>query len=114
MSEEQPGNGIFSEEFRPTWYLLAIPGITVGLTILVSLFMYVSNRMKKKVSHEPMETRKSLPHIHLAVEETIEHDEQLPPMTTEETMDYLNAEFAASRPSVSFLEARRSSAVIIE
>ena len=27
--------GIFSEEFRPCWYLVAIPGVTIALTLIV-------------------------------------------------------------------------------
>ena len=27
--------GIFSEEFRPCWYLVSIPGVTIALTLIV-------------------------------------------------------------------------------
>ena len=39
---------IWSEDFLGTWLLLSIPGITIGLTIVVALMVSLVKYCKKK------------------------------------------------------------------
>ena len=106
MSQKQGGAAIFSEEFRSTWYLLAIPGITIGLTVITYLSIYLHKKIirakaaKEAHATETFEERKD------------QYEEPLPEIQID--CFTLDNELLASRPSVSFLEARRSSAVVIE
>ena len=44
--------GIFSEEFRPCWYLVSIPGITIACTLLVVGVMKLARNYLATVSPE--------------------------------------------------------------
>lgn len=110
LQENGEDHGIFSENFRPTWYLLAIPGFSVAITIIVALSVVLSRRIRRRRARDAR-AKPNLP-----VEPGAwPSEESLPEI--EMNYDYLehfDEDFLAPRPSVSFLEARRSSAVIIE
>ena len=46
--EDNNEKDIWSKEFEGTWLLLSIPGIMIGLTIVVALMVSLVNHCKKK------------------------------------------------------------------